>query len=379
MLTSARRDLFDLPGDLAYLNAAQIGPAPTRAVQAGQAAYAAKARPWSRTIAEEFFLAPEALRQAGARRFQCTGDDVALAPAASYGLAVAARNLHVAKGRDIIVLDGQFPSNVYTWRRVAERDGATVRTLTRRDGQSWTEALLAAIGPQTGLVACAAVHWIDGGRIDLEAVGAAARANEAGLVVDLTQSLGVMAFDAARVDPDFAVAAAYKWMLGPYASGFLYVAPRWRDGVTLEENWINRAGSEDFTRLIDYQDDYQAGARRFDMGERSSHQIVPAALEALTVLDEIGFACIQAHCAEACAALAEAAAPLGLRDDTPDRAGHYLSLTLPDDAPSDLAARLKAHGVHLSQRGPRLRVTPHIYTDAGDVARFGDALRAVLS
>jgi selenocysteine lyase/cysteine desulfurase len=378
MTNASWRSLFDIPRDLTYLNAAQIGPAPLRAVEAGRAAFEGKARPWTRGIAEDFFDLPEALRAAGGRRFSAPVDCVALVPAASYGLAVAARNITLKPGQEIVVLDGQFPSNVYTWRAKAARDGAEVRTVSRRSGQTWTEAVLAAIGPRTGLVACAGVHWIDGGRIDLGAVGAAARTHGAALVLDLTQSLGVMNFEAGAVDPDFAVAACYKWMLGPYATGFLYAAPRHHDGAPLEENWINRAGSEDFSALIHYQDGYQPGARRFDMGERSSHQLVPAALEALTVLDEVGLNAIEAHCAAATAALAEAAAPFGLTDDTPDRAGHYLSLGLPKDAPGDLAGRLKAHGVHVSQRGPRLRVTPHIYVDDADIERFGAALKSVL-
>ena len=379
MTSSSWRAEFDLPRDLAYLNAAQIGPAPIRAVEAGKAAFQAKARPWTRGIAEDFFDQPEALRAAGARRFQASAQTLALVPAASYGLAVAARNITLQPGQEIMVLDGQFPSNIYTWRAMAERDGARLRTVRRAAGQTWTEALLEVIGPDTGLIACAGVHWIDGGRIDLEAVGAAARGHSAALVLDLTQSLGVMEFNASGVDPDFAVAACYKWMLGPYATGFLYAAPRHHAGAPLEENWINRAGSQDFTRLIDYQDRYQPGARRFDMGERSSHQLVPAALAALEVLDTIGADRIETHCAAMTAALAEAAAAFGLVDDTPDRAGHYLSLGLPEDAPGDLAQRLKAHGVHVSQRGPRLRVTPHVYTDDGDVARFAGALKAALA
>jgi selenocysteine lyase/cysteine desulfurase len=378
MTKTSWRSLFDLPDDLTYLNAAQIGPAPLRAVEAGKAAFQSKAQPWTRGIAEDFFDLPEAFREAGAQRFNTTSDHVALVPAASYGLAVAARNITLKPGKEILVLGGQFPSNVYTWRAMAARDRATVRTLERANGQTWTEALLAAIGPQTGLVACAAVHWIDGGRIDLEVVGAAARGHGAALVLDLTQSLGVMGFDAETVDPDFAVAACYKWMLGPYATGFLYAAPRHHQGEPLEENWINRAGSEDFTRLIDYQDGYQTGARRFDVGERSNHQLIPAALEALRVLEEIGLSSIEGHCAACTSSLAQAAAPFGLGDDTPDRAGHYLSLGLPDTAPADLAVKLKGCGVHVSQRGPRLRVTPHVYTDAADVERFALALKAVL-
>lgn len=375
---SELRDLFDLPREEAYFNAAQLGPMPRAAVEAGAAAFQMKARPWRITTQEQFFDQPEALRGEAARLFGARAEDIALVPAASYGLATAARNLALTAGDEIVLLDGQFPSNVYTWRALARRTGAQIRMTGRSANQSWTEALLDAIGPTTRLVACAAVHWIDGGRIDLEAISQAARTHGAALVLDLTQSLGVLPFDAATIDPDFAVAACYKWLLGPYSIGFLYVAPRRQAGEPLEENWINRVDSEDFTRLIDYRDGYAPGARRFDMGERSNHQLVPATLEAVRLLTRLGAKRVSDQCAALTGALADDAAPLGFKADTPDRTPHYLALSLPAGAPGDLAARLKARDVHVSQRGPRLRVSPHIYNDETDVARFADALRSCL-
>jgi len=373
------RAQFDLPRDETYLNAAQIGPLPLKAAQAGQQAFADKLQPWRLTTQTNFFDLPEALRAQAAALFQARADDIALVPAASYGLATAARNLTLGPGDEIVILDGQFPSNVYTWRSLAWRTGAVIKTACRADGHSWTDAILDTIGPKTRLVACGALHWIDGGRIDLKAVSKAAKARGAALVLDLTQSLGAMAFDVTEVDPDFAVAAGYKWLLAPYATGFLYVAPRHQQGEPLEENWINRARSEDFSRLIDYRDSYQEGARRFDMGERSNHQLVPAALESLTFINGFGVNAIADHCARTSQALLDSIVELGFSADTPDRAGHYLALTVPDHAPEHLAARLRDHGVHVSQRGARLRVSGHVYTDDTDIARFGQAVRAVVS
>jgi selenocysteine lyase/cysteine desulfurase len=63
------------------------------------------------------------------------------------------------------------------------------------------------------------------------------------------------------VQPDFAVAASYKWLLGPYSVGLLYVAPKWQGGIPLEENWIQRANARDFASLILYTEDYDSGAR----------------------------------------------------------------------------------------------------------------------
>ena len=374
----SQRDLFDLPRDRVYLNAAYMGPMPRAAAGAGAESYAGKTQPWLYDVQQDFFDAPEALRSKAAHLFGATADDVALVPAASYGIATAARNLAPQKRTDILVLDAQFPSNIYSWRDLAEAHGARIRTVRRSDNQSWTEAMLGAIGPATSIVACPQVHWADGGLLDLAAISDAARRQGAALVLDLTQSLGALPFDMKAIQPDFAVAAAYKWMLGPYALGFNYVAPHHHAGEPLEQNWIVRDRAEDFARLVDYADSYAAGARRFDMGERSAFQQIPAANACLAQILDWGVNELSETLGALTARIAEAVAPLGLHDATPDRAPHYLCLALPSGAPSDLVARLARHKIHVSQRGDRLRVTPHLYNDETDIAAFVAGLKAEL-
>ena len=379
MMNSDYRPLFDLPRDLAYLNCAYMGPMPRAAAAAGKAAYDRRMRPWEMGIQDQFFDQPEALRAEAARLFGATANDIALIPAASYGLALAARNLPLQAGQHILTLAEQFPSNVYIWREKAARAGATVKAVSRSANQSWTEAVLDAIGPQTAIAALPETHWADGGRLDLAAVSDKLRAQGGRLVLDLTQSLGTSRLDLAAIRPDFAVAAGYKWLLGPYTLGYTYIAPEHQGGRPLEEGWIVREGAEDFARLVDYSGHYQDGARRFDMGERSGFQLVPAALESLRWLNALGPEALSAALLERTRALEEAVRPLGVTCDTPERAAHYLCLALPSDAPGDMAQRLSREGVSASQRGARLRVTPHLYTDDVDIARFADAMAAAIA
>lgn len=373
------RDHFDLPRDLAYLNCAYMGPMPRAAAEAGKAAYDRRMRPWEAGIQDQFFDQPEALRAEAAKLFSASPEDIALVPAASYGLALAAQNLALEAGQDILVLAAQFPSNVYIWREKAAQAGARVKTVSRSANQSWTEAVLEAIGPQTAIAALPETHWADGGRMDLSVIAGKLRTQGGRLVLDLTQSLGTSVFDLAAIRPDFAVAAGYKWLLGPYTLGYCYIAPEHQGGRPLEEGWIVREGAEDFARLVDYADRYQAGARRFDMGERSAFQLVPAALESLKWLNSLGLEALSAALLERTQALEEAVRPLGVICDTPDRAGHYLCLALPTDAPGDLTQRLADQSVFVSRRGDRLRVTPHLYTDEPDISRFADAMKAALA
>jgi selenocysteine lyase/cysteine desulfurase len=254
-----------------------------------------------------------------------------------------------------------------------------VVTVTPAQDGDLTRALLEAIDERTAVVACAHCRWTDGGLVDLERVGARAREAGAALVLDLTQSAGALPIDMGRVRPDFAVAATYKWLMGPYSAGFLYVAPQRQGGRPIEFNWMNRAGSENFAGLVDYRDDYQPGARRFDVGEVANFALVPMAAAALEQLLDWGVEAIAATLGARTRAIAARARPLGLAS-VPDglRAPHFLGLRFPAGVPDGLLQRLAERHVHVSVRGASLRVTPHVYNDDADVDRLFEALEAVL-
>ncbi len=378
-MMECQRHLFDIPMDVAYLDCAFMSPLMGQVLAAGRGGLAAKARPWM-LGPDDFFETAAALRTQMARLMHARAHDIALTPSVSYGLAVAAKNLAMAPGSHILVLERQFPSNVYVWRDKACQSQGTVKTVRRRPGQSWTEAILPAIGPQTAIVAVPQVHWIDGGMIDLAAVGAAARRHGAALVLDLTQSLGALPFDAEAVDADFTAVACYKWLLGPYSTGFLHVAARHHQGTPLEQCWHNRENAKDFAALTAYRDALAPGAARFDAGESSNFALLPALEAALAQILEWGVDNIRTTCAAHTAQLASIARSCGLEAEKESvRAPHYLSLTLPADTPGDLLAHLRARHVFVSRRGDRLRVTPHVWVNEADIARFGVALKAALA
>ena len=379
VLIPSQRHLFDVPDDVAYLNCAYMGPLMHSVVEAGDRGIRAKARPWG-ISAEDFFADGERARALFARIIGADAEGVALVPSASYGLSCAARNAEVSRGDRLVVLAEQFPSNVYAWREAAQARGAAVVTVARPADDDWSRAVLAAIDERTAVVALPHCHWTDGGRLDLVRIGARCREAGALLVLDLTQSAGALRFDAAAVRPDYVVCAGYKWLLGPYSLGFLWAAPEHRDGKPIEYNWIGRAGAEDFAGLVDYRDEYQPGARRFDVGERSNFILVPMLNAALEQILEWGVGAIEATLAARTADVAARAARLGLGSAPAElRAGHFLGLRFPDGAlPDGLPAALAAERVHVSVRGASMRVTPHLYNTGEDVDRLFAALTRVL-
>jgi len=382
-LLPSQRHLFDMPREIAWLNCAYMSPLMKSAVAAGEAGIRRKAQPWSLTPLD-FFSESETARVLFGRIVNAPAENVAIVPSASYGIAVAAANLSVSAGQEIVVLEDQFPSNVYVWRRKAQETGGIMRTVTRAEANGpngaidWTSALLAVIGEHTAIVALPHCLWTDGSIIDLVRIGDAARKAGAALVLDLTQSAGALPFDVAAVQPDFVVAASYKWLLGPYTLGFLYVAPHRQNSRPLEENWITRAGAQDFAGLVDYVDDYEPGARRYDMGERSCFHLMPVAIAAIAQILEWGVDRISATLAVRNRDIVQRATRLGFSAPPEEyRAGHFLGLRHEDGIPAALLDDLKARNVYVSVRGDSIRVTPHLFNDDEDVDRLFEALESV--
>jgi selenocysteine lyase/cysteine desulfurase len=373
-----QRHLFDLPTDVAYLNCAYMSPILKHAAAIGAEAIGRKCRPWT-ISSDDFFAESERARELFAKLLGARADDIALVPAASYGVAVAAANLPLGEGQRILALADQFPSNVYSWRELARRRGGEVVSLARPPDGDWSAAILARLDERVALTALPHCHWTDGGLIDLVSVASRCREVGSALVIDATQSLGALPLDLAAIRPDYLVCAGYKWLLGPYSLGYLYVGPQWQDGRPLEHNWIARAGSEDFSRLVDYQDSYQPGARRFDVGERANFGLLPVGISALEQLLRWGQPAIIETLTARAATIARRAGDLGLGAlPTQLRAGHFLGLRIAGGAPASLPERLAKEQVYVSLRGDSLRVTPHLYNNDADVDRLFGVLERAL-
>ncbi|MGH7552693.1 MAG: aminotransferase class V-fold PLP-dependent enzyme, partial [Longimicrobiales bacterium] len=160
---ACQKHLFSLAAGKHYLNCAYMGPLSRRVQEAGIVGITRKADP-SGIHARHFFEESDELR----RRFaQLIGTSdptrVAIIPAASYGIATVARNTKGRPGQNIVIAGEQFPSNVYSWRRLCRREGMTLRTVrapeSGRRAEEWNAALLDAIDGDTAVVALPQVHW----------------------------------------------------------------------------------------------------------------------------------------------------------------------------------------------------------------------------
>jgi len=386
-----QRDLFSIPDDHCYLNSAFMGPLPRLVEQAGMTALAARASPVGLTPSD-FFEPAERTRKLCAQLVNADPERVAFIPTAAYAMAIVAKNLRPRPGQNVVMLGDMFPSNVYAWRNWRS-DKVEMRTVlapaapwsSPSPGASraalWNDAVARAIDANTALVAVEPAHWTDGTLFDLERIGRRCREVGAAFVVDATQTVGAMPFDVQRVQPDALVVHSYKSMLSNYGLGFAVFSDRFLDGSPLEESWLMRSGSENFARLVDYEDRYAQGMRRFDTSLRANPSLIAMLEAACRLLIDWQPGRVRDYLLQIERQSVERMRLLGFEvADEAERCANLFGVKLPAGMdPEACRQHLARQQIHVAVRSSAVRVSPHVYNDERDLEKLTDALAQMMS
>ena len=373
-----QRSLFSIPNEVVYLNTAYMSPLMNSVVDAINHGAKLKASPWDLTI-NDFFENSELVRELFANLVNVSYKNIALVPSASYGLETAAKNLKVGCGRSVVMLENQFPSHVYPWQRLVKEKGGKLIKVKEKQDRNLTELVLELINEQCAIVAVPNVLWTNGLMLDLISISQRCKEVGAALVLDLTQSVGAVNTDLGQIDPDFAVVAAYKWMMSPYSTGYLYVSEKHWDGEPLEGNWISRRDGKNFSNLVNYTDHYEDGAVRFDMGERANFALLPGSIEALRQLHKWDVKKIEKTLRQNNSILSDQLRSLGfVIPSDAERGPHFIGAKLPENSPKDLLKILASNKIYVSERGGVLRITPNVWNNPEDYQKFLTTVAAVL-
>ena len=355
-----------------YLDCAARAPRLRSVHAAGLAALEDDAAPWTQSF-DALEARAEATRALAARLLDGDAGAVALVPSAAFALSTAARNLPLAAGEAVLVLDGQFPSNLLPWQQRCAETGARVIAARRGTDQDWTDAVLAALeaDPRVRVVALPQVRWDDGALLDLDRIAPRVRAAGAALVLDLSQSLGALPADIARWRPDFVASVGYKWLLGPRGLAWLWVAPRWRDtGVAIEQHWSTRDAGDGWRFPADTMPPSRRGARRFDAGSMDEPLPLAMAGAGLEQVHAWGVPRISAALGACTRALDDALEANGLSAWTsPGHAPHMTALRPPPDRLDAVFDALRRERIACTRRHGMLRIAPHLHVKPEDMAR----------
>ncbi|HEV2246040.1 MAG TPA: aminotransferase class V-fold PLP-dependent enzyme [Terriglobia bacterium] len=357
-------------GGTTYLNCAYQGVFPLAAVARAHEAIDQKCHP-ERMDPAEYFDLPERVRNHLAAIIGSDEEEIALTSGATQGIGVVAAGLPLEPGDEVIVAGDNFPANLFTWLHMRRR-GVQVRVLKSDDEPLRPDDVAAAFTAKTKILALDWVNYSTGRRIDLAVMGELARERGALFVVDGTQGVGALELNVHSLPVDVLAVAAYKWLLGPYGTGFVYVRKELLDRLELKVvNWMSVDGAEDFDALPVDNFRLADAARIFDAPETANFINLSAMEASLEFVRRVGVPAVTRHCT---VLLDRAAEGLQAR-------GHVLTnddrLQLPspllcfrcgsDDATDRTYAELEVHHVEVSLRHHRIRVSPYLYNNTEDI------------
>ena len=378
-LKHLRASEFPWTADTVYLNNASSGPIPERTRGILDAFNAKRTAPHLLPD-RELQAGLQAARDVAARLINADTGEIALAINTGYGLNLAARALPLAAGDRVVISDKEFPANVYPWL-LLRKQGIEV-TLAPCTAQGWPDEdfLLAALrDPRVKVLAVSFVQFSNGYRADLKKLSAAARANGTYLVVDGIQGVGNSVLDVRETPVDLLACGGQKWLLSPWGSGFVYVR---KELIPLLEpampGWMAFEGTDDFTRLTEYNPNFRADARRFEM-ITLPYQDFYGFTQSVELLLEVGIAGI----AEVTRSLHEPvlkwADAHGVRVVSPrdDRHRSAILGVAPERAVEAYHAMKRAHVV-CSLREGAIRLSPHFYNTVEEMERVIDVLEGVV-
>jgi selenocysteine lyase/cysteine desulfurase len=367
-----RREFRLDPGTV-WLNTAHQGALPRAAAREALRAVRWKSRPHELTT-ERFSEVPRALKTSLGAFTGLPAEEIILANGASYGLHLLANGLPLDPGDEVLLMEGDFPSNLLPWLDLRRR-GVAVRALRPR-GEVLTPAEVAVqLAPRTRAVCLSWVHSFSGLTLDLERIGEHCRANGTWLLLNATQALGWRGLDPAAARADALVCAGWKWLCGPYGTGFAWLRPELRSQLRYNQAYWLARGSE--ASLRDQGLDLGAvapeDARRYDVFATANFFNFMPWRASLELLRRHGPARIEAHTR----GLAERflagldRARFGIAGEDGAGARSALCVFSHRDAPRNevLYRRLLDAGIHLALRKGRLRLSAHLYNVPDEIDR----------
>jgi selenocysteine lyase/cysteine desulfurase len=310
-------------------------------------------------------------------------EEVCFVPNASTGINTALSMLPFRRGTNIVTTNLAFPMCAVAALKQRER-GAKVKFIRNRRGVVTPEQFEKAVNDKTVAVMVDQPSWFNGFLLDLKAISEICRRHGAKLVVDATQSVGSLVWDAPRWGVDFLTVSTYKWLLGgPYnqSAGFLYIAKRLMDEyqpayvggqtVTPEESRVN---TEDAFTLYDYKP--REGLGRLEIYPRSEAAYV-AVENSMRVLLSHGRRGVERQVRDVDNRLVELLTKHRFSLQTPkeEEKRIYLNVKVPDF--KAVGERLYKRGVVVSPRIGGLRISPHLYNTEEEAEAFVKALRDV--
>jgi selenocysteine lyase/cysteine desulfurase len=379
MMNAFQSDFGPFDGKV-WLNCAHQGPLPRVAAEEAREAITWKVAPY-RLTTERFGAVPRRLKTAIGRLIGAPAEDVILGNSASYGLHLLANGIPWRAGDEILLMKGDFPSDILPWLGL-QKKGVRVRLIEPRGHVLQADEIESNLSPSTRLFCATWVHSFSGYAVDARAIGNLCREKNVLFVMNCTQGLGARPFSVPDTPVDAVVSAGHKWLCGPYATGFCWMRPDLRESLEYNQSyWLAMQTADDLGREqeeVGLRADL--GARAYDVfGTANFFNFKPWAAS-IEYLLEVGVERVAEHDAALVSRLVEGLDPDKYELISPRQGPFRSTLVIlsrrPPGRSQEVYEALERASVCGAFRRGRLRFAPHLYNTPEDIDRALAVLNA---
>ena len=365
-----------------WLNCAHQGPLPRIAAEEAREAIQWKISPHELT-SERFNSVPARLKGALARLIGASPDEIILGNSASYGLHLLANGIPWREGDEVLAVAGDFPSDILPWLRLAKH-GVYVRLLQSQSPLPDPEELRKAITPSTRLFCATWVHSFSGFTADLEGLGAICRQSGVAFVINASQALGARPLDVRAVPVDAVVSAGFKWLCGPYGTGFSWIKPELLRSLRYNQTyWLAEMTADDLEGegTEAHLPEGPPSARTYDVfGTANFFNFKPWAASVEYLLNQ-GIDRIATYDQGLVEQFISGVDPTRYNLASP-LAGKARSTLIfishrQAERNNEIRMKLKDAGIEVAYRKGKLRFSPHLYNTSADITKALALLNAV--
>jgi cysteine desulfurase/selenocysteine lyase len=372
------RDQMPITDRWSYLDHAAVAPL-SRGAQLAINRFADEAANLGDTVWPQWAATTDRLRKNVATLLGCESREICLVPNTTTGINLIAEGYPWKPGDNVVIPDGEFPSNLFPWLNQQSR-GVEVRVVPRAGGEVRAGDLMSQVDDSTRIIATSWVGYASGYRIDVDDL--VQQAHDRGVLVflDAIQGVGMYPLDLSQTPVDFLASDGHKWLLGPEGAGIAYI--RSEHINTLRCGNVGWASVKNAYNYADPSLELRADAARFESG--SANMIGDAALNAsvelfLQVRQAHGNDAIMKRVVGLADSLVQSLKAIGAKPrqpESPERRSGILTFELPGVEPNEIRSRAVRENVVVSCRDGGVRTSIHAYNNGDDLDRLIDVLQS---
>lgn len=371
---------FSIPDGITYLNSAYTHPIPKAGLEALRDYADRRARP--EAVSKPLQKKPVDIKAEFAALINAKPSEICFIPNTSTGENLVVNGLDIPRsGGNVVTGELHFDGALLHLLALQQNFGLDLRIVKPRDWRIDLHDLQQAIDKKTRLVEISLVAMDNGFQHDLKAVCDVAHASGAYVYADIIQAAGNTPIDVRASGVDFCACSSFKWLMGDFGLGFLFVKEALLDRVIqrtqygyyqareLESHFLpgDTPGAAPYTWQLtpDATGHFEVGTQAIGAAQVLS--------ESLPYIHSLGVENIHAHRQPLLKKLREEMPRLGFQPLTPpESTSAIISFVVRN--PEDVRKRLARAQVNVRVSDRYIRVSPSIFNDLTDIDRLLEAL-----